>query len=1054
MNLSRRLLWPVIAFASTLLPAGLLPAQTLQFGEAEVKVGGRSAVPSSPSAFGFLLLHRGEAAQVALMGRSPAMLVSLREGQEVETTIPVSGLQGPVKIAAQAVAVGPSPAEVGLAVGEQPAWRTVSPERPAQLDVSTSPENGSITLRLRTRHGGMRLGDMPTRSVGMSPRQHGDASVAVPPDREAAVRWRELRVQVGNRWFDVPVTAAAGNPEQFPPPVLPLLHKAIEDALVEWDWHMQDGIGTERAPSTYAVAIQKTLDRGDQLIQDLQAGGVSLGDLAARWKGVRNRFREAKTVPDTFSAWEELWRDVHLLRREIALANPLAQTGPLVFAKQTPSLFSHQLTQYEGNCARPGGGIFVLDAPGRSMQCRQFAAGELPLGSYEFPEVSYDGTKVLFAYCHVDSVAPNRERHIDHFFHLYEIGADGSGLRQLTSGAFDDFAPRYLPDGNILFISSRRGGFHRCGQGPCPVHTLALAGPDGSNPHPISFHETHEWDPSVLGDGRVIYTRWDYVDRNAVFYQQLWTARPDGTDVRIFYGNNTFSPVGVWESRAVPGSHRVMATAGAHHAMTAGSIILLDTTKGIDGPEPITRLTPDALFPESEVPVAQRGPGTWSAPVGVPVPPKATPEAERWPGHCYRTPYPLSENYFLAAYSFDRLIGEPHANAANMFGIYLVDAFGNKELLYRDLNICSLWPVPLRARPVPPQLPSLLGTVPVFAAHKTSPAEPTPFTAKTGLSPLNGTSAAKKGLSPSAAQENEGTFFVQNVYQSWPPLPPGSVKRLRIVQVLPKSTWHANNPPLGLPSISPGKQVLGTVPVEPDGSAYFRAPAGIPVAFQALDELGQAVQVMRSLAYLQPGENASCVGCHEPRTTAPPLEREKGTGPICRNGPEGASHKLDLSPFPAALTREPSVIQPGPDGSNPLSYPILVQPVLDKRCVSCHSPQKPEGKVILTGQPQGHYTVSYNALARLVPYSDWGAKPGDFRKVNSEPTSAIDFFGARGSSLTRLLRNGHYDVKLSPDEWERLVTWMDANVLFYGTFDPADQARQRRGERIAGPKLQ
>jgi hypothetical protein len=457
-----------------------------------------------------------------------------------------------------------------------------------------------------------------------------------------------------------------------------------------------------------------------------------------------------------------------------------------------------------------------------------------------------------------------------------------------------------------------------------------------------------------------------------------------------------------------------MATAAAHHAMTAGSIVLLDVTRGVDGPGPIARLTPDALFPESEMPVAQRGPGTWHAPVGVAVPPRLPPEAQRWPGHCYRTPYPLSEKYFLAAYSFDRLIGEPHPNPANMFGIYLVDAFGNKELLYRDLNICSLWPTPLRPRPVPPQVPTLLGTVP------------------TGQS-----------------TRGEGTFFVQNVYQSWPPLPPESVKRLRIVQVLPKSTWHANNPPLGLPSISPGKQVLGTVPVEADGSAYFRAPAGIPVAFQALDELGQAVQVMRSVAYLQPGENASCIGCHEPRTTAPATPRAAGGWPAL----PVSTGKMPLPPI-AALRREPSAIQPGPDGSNPLSYPILVQPVLDRHCVVCHSPQKPEGKVILTGQPQGHYTVSYNALARLVPYADWGGRPGDFRKVNSEPTSVPGFFGAKGSSLARLLRKGHYDVKLSPEDWDRLVTWMDANVLFYGTFDPADQARQRRGERIAGPKLE
>ena len=210
------------------------------------------------------------------------------------------------------------------------------------------------------------------------------------------------------------------------------------------------------------------------------------------------------------------------------------------------------------------------------MQCRELGVGALPLGSYEFPEVSYDGREVLFAYCHVEKAPPDRERHLDHFFHLYEVRADGSGSRQLTDGAFDDFAPRFLPDGKIVFISTRRGGFHRCGRGPCPVHTLALANADGSSPRPISFHETHEWDPAVLDDGRVIYTRWDYVDRNAVFYQQLWTVRPDGSDVRIFYGNNTLNPVGIWEARPVPGSHRVMATAAAHHAMTAGSIILVD----------------------------------------------------------------------------------------------------------------------------------------------------------------------------------------------------------------------------------------------------------------------------------------------------------------------------------------------------------------------------------------------------------------------------------------------------------------------------------------------
>jgi cytochrome c553 len=426
-----------------------------------------------------------------------------------------------------------------------------------------------------------------------------------------------------------------------------------------------------------------------------------------------------------------------------------------------------------------------------------------------------------------------------------------------------------------------------------------------------------------------------------------------------------------------------MATAGAHHAMTAGSIILLDVTKGIDGQEPITRLTPDAPFPESETVVL---PAWHDAAPGMRVtalPP--SPEAERWPGHCYRTPYPLSEKYFLAAYSFDSLIGEPNANSKNMFGLYLLDAWGNKELLYRDPEICSLWPMPLRPRKKPPELPSQLD-----------------------------------------GRRNEGTFLVQDVYRAWPPLPQEKITRLRIVQVLPKSTPHANEPMVGLAFASPGRQVLGTVPVEVDGSAWFHAPAGIALAFQALDQRGQAVQTMRSLTYLQPGENCGCIGCHEARTMAPPPDR-----------------------MPRALGRPPSVIQPGPVGSKPFSYPLLVQPVLDRKCVSCHGRDKPAGSIILTGEPQGRYTVSYNTLAPRVPYSAWG---GDFAKVNS--LTAPDCFGARGSRMMKLLLAGHEKTMLTPEEIERLATWMDTNALFFGTFDPDDQARQQRGERIAGPKIE
>ncbi len=859
-------------------------------------------------------------------------------------------------------------------------------------------------------------------------------------------------------------------------------------ALVERDWRMRDGIGTKREPSTWEEAIGRTLRGGDKLACFLEANGVETGELAMRWDALWREWRRRTAAPTTTQAqWEDLWRRVHGLRRRIVFANPLAQTGPLLFVKRVPSAFSHQLTQYLGRDARPGGGLFVLEEPGRSMRCRQLAA-ELPAGSYLLPDVSFDGQRVVFAFCKVDEPPRNRDDHADVFYHLYEVGADGSGLRQLTDGPHDDFAPRYLPSGKLIFLSTRRGGFHRCGRGPCPTHTLALCEADGGRPEAasqsaqgadcprqpgcrnvrtLSWHETHEWDPCVLNDGRVVYTRWDYVDRHAVHYQQLWSCRPDGSLAAAFYGNNTLSPVGTWEARPVPGSSRVMATAAAHHAMTAGSIILLDVARGIDGPAPIARLTPDALFPESEAPVIRQTGGHWHAPVGVPKKPAVPVEQRRWPGHCYRSPWPLSETLFLAAYSYQPLIGEPTANHREMFGLYLCDAFGSRELLYRDPAISSLWPMPLRPRPRPPTVPSTSGAAPRTqgsSSLRSGVGTPTPPLLRHGQqgTPRQRTAAERRPSRPPAERRDErvagrsgrdervagqggrderaggqgtrggeGTLLLLNVYESFPPLPAGSVRRLRIVQVLPKTTPHINSPRVGLANASPGKQVLGTVPVEADGSAHFRAPAGKALAFQALDGRGQAVQVMRSIVYLQPGETASCIGCHEPRSQAPPVQ-----------------------PTAKALFRPPSAIAPGPDGSKPLSYPLLVQPVLDKHCVRCHGGAKPKKGIVLTGKPAGQFSCSYNALAPRVPYSAWGGRRGDFRKVNSEPLSRPGFFGARGSPLMRMLLKGHNKVELSPSDLERLVTWMDANALFYGTFDPADQARQRRGERIRGPAVE
>jgi hypothetical protein len=1022
----------ILSALAALSPTSAAAAEAARFGPAEITLGGQAA-PASATVCGFAVVAREAGPQVALVGPA-AFVACVRQGEEAAVAVPIQGVIGPFTISAEATVLTGQKAAVELVIDVQAPLDARQAVMPGARE---APERGGSGRRLAVARDPPRRGAAPSLACGESVRLSVQADAAPQPlvvhlrtrgdAGESAVRWRGLRLTAGSESIEIPISVAAPPADRGPPPLLPALRPPIEQALIEWDWRMQDGIGTARAPGTWAAAVQRTLDRGEDLLRDLQGDGAAPADGVAPVAKLRQESKDlAAAGAADESRWLDLWRRAHQWRRHVALSNPLARTGPILFVKQVPGAFSHQLTQYYGRYARPGGGAFVLDEPGRSMACRPLAAGALPEGSYQHPEVSFDGRRVLFAFCKADTAPENSiEGHHGRYYHLYEMAADGTDLRQLTDGPFNDFAPRYLPNGQIVFISTRRGGWHRCGAPGCENYTLALCNADGSAARAISCHETQEWDPAVLDDGRIIYTRWDYVDRHAVFYEQLWAVHPDGSVPTAFYGNNTFNPVGLWEARPVPHSTRVIATAGAHHAMTAGSIVLVDVGRGVDGPAPLLRLTPDAPFPESEALLLPN----WRS--AVPAEPPPSIDAQRWPGHCYRSPYPLAEKYFLAAYSFDSLVGEPKPNAPNMFGLYLVDAFGNKELLYRDLNIASLWPIPLGPRPRPPVVASTLAQggmpTPPLRGHVPPEAESMPSEQRAGhATPGNGSLSQDSG----APGTHDGTFFVQDVYQADPPLVRGSIKRLRVVQVLPKSTPGINRPPVGLANASPGKQVLGTVPVEPDGSAYFRAPAGVPLALQALDEFGRAVQIMRSITYLQPGENAACIGCHEPRTSAPPA-RATAT----------------------ALARPPSAIAPAPAGSRPLSYPVLVQPVLDERCVSCHSREKPDGGVILTGEPQGHYTVSYNALAPRVPISAWTGA-GNFRAANSEPISLPDHFGSRASPLMKLLLAGHQKVRLSPAEIERLVTWMDANALFYGTFDPADQARQQRGETIEGPKLQ
>ncbi|MFH1269071.1 MAG: hypothetical protein ABIK89_25370, partial [Planctomycetota bacterium] len=671
--------------------------------------------------------------------------------------------------------------------------------------------------------------------------------------------------------------------------------------------------------------------------------------------------------------------------------------------------------QYYGITAGPGGGLYLLVNPfgsqpevqylladavvqrgrlkGRKLNGTAGAARglsydgqgnlsgpDLEGGSFLCPDLSFDAKTILFAFVecrgdkyHYHHTDPNRGHwHEGRCYHVFKVNVDGSGLEQLTDGTWNDFDPCWLPNGRIAFITERRGGYLRCGR-VCPTYTLYDMADDGGDITSLSVHETNEWHPSVTHDGRIIYTRWDYVDRFGCTAHHPWITSLDGRDSRAVHGNfapRKSRPDMELDCRAIPGSQKFVATAAPHHGQAFGSLVLVDPrVADDDAMSPVKRITPEVGFPESQG--GQLG---------------------------YATAWPLGEDYYLCVYDAATASGAP--GVRGNYGIYLVDSWGNKELLYRDPRIACQSPIPLAPRPMPPAPPAL--------------ARPYRDAPGTGVPP---------------GKPERGTVTLINTYDSLKPWPPGTkIKALRVLQLLPMTTPSGGLRPhetgvrvaLAGDSIVPVRYVLGTVPVEADGSAHFTVPANREIFFQALDERGLAVQSMRSATYLQKGEHLVCQGCHEPKHRTP----------------------LPASGGLLALGRAPSTIRPDVDGTAPFSYPRLVQPVLDRHCVKCHA-EHPKKPINLAREPiQNKWYASYNSL---VPYAftDYG---NNLRTIPGR-------FGARASKLTTILQEGHYDVKLSEEEIHRLMVWLDCSSMFYGVYEKEGGEAQLRG-LVARPTLE
>jgi hypothetical protein len=718
--------------------------------------------------------------------------------------------------------------------------------------------------------------------------------------------------------------------------------------------------------------VRTVIERGRKLASRLSGavwpgkGASDLASLAAELSQLDARLIElekSETIPA--DARRGLYLKTRQLVRRIAFTNPALNIEKLLFIKRHDAggVF-HMCDQFYGCNARSGGGLFVLHEPfGTHPRLADLLAdtivesgrlkGQKLAGSFVSPELSYDGRTILFAHSECQAKATYQWAP-EYSYHVFSVRADGTGLTQLTDGAWDDFDPCCLPNGRIAFVSERRGGYLRCGR-HCPVYTLHSMEPDGSDIIRLSYHETHEWNPSVTNDGMLVYSRWDYVDRDTNIAHHIWTCFPDGRDPRSLHGNyparRERRPWMEMRIRAIPGSNKFVASTGAHHGHEFGSLVLIDLKPEDDGAmSQLERLTPDVPFPESE---------------GRPI--------DRY--MAYGTPWPLSEQDYLCVYD---------AGAKNR-GIYWIDRDGNKELIYRDPSISCVSPIPLRPRPRPPVIPDrTTQTAAARAIHGERPA----------------------------------TIALRNVYDAdfaWPATT--TIKALRVIQVLPKSTAPPNEPRIGVASQTNARAVLGTVPVEADGSAFFEAPVGKALYFQALDERGLAVQSMRSATYVHAGEQLTCQGCHERKRSTPSTS----------------------SVLPLAWRRPAGRIAPDVSGANPFNYPRLVQGVLDRNCVACHREKK---ALDLSGTGEGRFTKSYNALA---------GKYGFYFDVNNGSINAgvhggsrtlPGAFGARASALLRYLDERHYGVRLADEDFHRVTLWLDCNSEFLGAYEaPAAQAR-------------
>ncbi|MDR1497926.1 MAG: hypothetical protein LBS59_05895 [Puniceicoccales bacterium] len=797
-------------------------------------------------------------------------------------------------------------------------------------------------------------------------------------------------------------------------------------------------------PNEYATkqALWDTLERTDELLadwlrQDLNdfsgrslfadddpLAKLQLAIAKAAGNGAPANPAKAGTLTD--------YRALCLTRRAKRIKTATANTPRIVYARHFVMGGSHYAYTEALSDAQneryfvPGGKLCLAEATPDGIW-KETVLLETKEGVIRDVDVSFDAKRILFSW--------KKSLNGDDY-HLYEIPVDANGkpnparIRQLTSGkGVADYEGCYLPDGNILFNSSRCQQIVDCWW--TEVSNLYRCDANGRNILRLTFDQVHDNYPAITWDGRILYTRWEYNDRSQMYPQPLFQMALDGTSQRAVYGENSWFPTTIAHARSIPGSQDMFAIATGHHTRQPGELILIEPAKGRQETEGITRLAPIRPHPNKR-PVIIDVYGQNDA--------------------LFAYPYPLDSRQLLVTHNPEGWHGnslrkKPGRDFASGFAIYWTDIEGNRELLTSRLDIACGRAVPLAPRPTPPVRPSLVDYT-----------------------------------------KDEGSFYILDVHagEAMRDVPRGSVKTLRVVELdfrVAGIHSNGNGGPGGSAlvctpiAIGNGawdvKIPLGDVKVHDDGSVFFTAPARRPLYFMLLDKDGRTIQTMRSWTTLQPGENASCIGCHEHKNEAPPPSARLPKALLA--GPQ------KLKPFWKEFsTRKTTTGKAFATTKNHLerrgiSFPLDIQPILDKHCVSCHK-GPPQNIAAASGKPPKQGALAKNQEQkpkktyldlRGIPINDpqagrawshayltltnshgdrnrggWGGRSNHPRlnwiSAASVPTLIKPYaHGSNSSALFKLLDKGHGKT-ISQKEKALLAAWVDLGVPYCGDYQEAN----------------